>query len=484
PGSGPALGALVVGFAEPRDFAHGECAFLEAVAGQCAVALERARLHEQAEQGQRRLAFLADVSGFLAGSLDPDVTLTHVADLAVPHLADWCAIHLLEGAGAVRAVALAHNDPGRMAEVRQWLDRFPVVLGAPVGTGAVLSTGRAEFYPELTPDIMATFATDPEHLEALTRNPFGAALILPLRARGRVLGAFTLVNDVGRRLADEDAALARELADRAAVAIDTGRLFADRTQVARRLQESLLPASLPSLPGIDLGARYRAAGEGLDVGGDFYDAFPMSAGQWMVAVGDVRGQGVDAAAVTGLARHTIRSAAVAGGTPRAILAHLNDVLLRHEIERVAGAPDDWETSEPRFLTVLLVSVTPTETGADLIICAAGHPLPLRLADGTVTAVGAIGTLVGIIPEVELAEVPVSLGPGDLLVCFTDGVIERHEEGRFMGEAGIATAMTGMGELDAAGVADLVESTALSFAESQPDDDMAVLVLRVPPGANR
>lgn len=444
-GSGPPVGALAVGFAEPRPFTDEDRDFLEALAGQCAIALERARLYEEAARGQRRMGFLADVSGFLAGMLDPDLALSQVAALAVPQLADWCAVHLADRTETTSQVAPVDGDPARASEI---LRLFP--------PAQVLATGTPEIGPQ--------------------------TLLLPLRARRRVLGAMTLVNDDDRRFTDDDVELARELAARAAVAIDTARLFSERSQIARRLQDSLLPPTLPAIPGIELGARYRAAGEGLDVGGDFYDAFAVTPGRWLLAVGDVRGQGVDAAVITGLARHTIRSAAVAGWAPCQILRHLNDILVRHhaEGESAAGA-GDWQATEPRFLTVLLAMVTPTAEGAEVVVCTAGHPLPMvRRADGTVTAVGSPGCLVGVMPDIDVSETPVVLGPGDALVCFTDGVIERHEGGRFVGEAGIQRALSACGDESAAGLARLVEATAVGFAANQPEDDMAVLALRVSP----
>jgi serine phosphatase RsbU (regulator of sigma subunit) len=463
-GQGAAVGALVVGFPGPRTFSEDDRSFLEALASQCAIALERARLYEEAERGQRRMAFLADVSGFLAGLLDPEAALNTVASLAVPHLADWCAIHLIERGRTVAQVAPATADSNRYAALLE---------GAVMGAAGVMASGKAQVHEDLS-------------AEDVGGPRFGAAIVLPLRARGRVLGSLSLVNELGRPLTEDDAALARELAARAAVALDTARLFNERSQVARRLQDSLLPPTLPSIPGLELGARYRAAGEGLDVGGDFYDAFPVGVpgpnvigSRWMLAVGDVRGHGVEAAAVTGLARHTIRSAAIAGGSPSQILRHLNDVLLRHEAERAAGAPDDWETSEPRFLTVLLVAVELTPDGAETLVCAAGHPLPLlRRAGGTVTPSGVPGGLVGIVPDIDVTDAPVLLEPGDALVCFTDGVIERHAGGRFVGETGIARALEAAPDLDAGGLARLVEATAVGFGEGEPEDDMAVLVVRV------
>jgi serine phosphatase RsbU (regulator of sigma subunit) len=336
----------------------------------------------------------------------------------------------------------------------------------------------------MSDDVLRRLAIDEGHLQQLRAAAFECMAVLPLRSQSRAVGALTLVTGAGRRLDDADLQLAEQLAVRAAIAIDNARLFADRTRVARSLQASLLPPSLPAIPGLELGARYAPAGEGVEVGGDFYDAFAMEGGRWLLVVGDVRGKGVDAAAVTGLARHTIRSIAMYEARPSAILAHLNRVLLAAEADRVAAVRScedpPWELTEPRFCTVALAIVEPGPQGADIVVCSGGHPLPLvARTDGRVEAAGRAGSLLGASPVIELHDVDLRLGPGESLVCFTDGIIERHQGRTFFDEAGIAAVLADVADTDAPTIAARIEQAARGLFSDSPQDDMAVLVVRVP-----
>ena len=468
---GTAFGAMVVGYAEPRTFTDPELRVLSALAAQAATALRRAALFEEAreaadaerearlvaERAQERLAFLAEASSTLASSvLDLETTLAQVVDLAVPRLADGCAIHLVDERAQVRTVAVTHVDPAAAGRLREVASR---VAEAPSD-----SVVRQE-----------------------VPNPDGEpwrVVTLPLRSHRRTVGLLTLCCGRGGVLDGADAQLAEQLAVRAGTAIENARLFAERSRVARSLQASLLPPGLPAIPGLELGARYAPAGEGVDVGGDFYDAFALTDGRWLLVVGDVRGKGVDAAAVTGLARHTIRSIALYEAGPSAILGHLNRVLLAAEADRVAAlhAGDDtpWELTEPRFCTVAVATVEPRPSGAAVVVCSGGHPLPLvRRAGGQVEAVGRPGSLLGAEAEVELYDVEVELGPGDALICFTDGIVERHRGREFFEEAGIATALRDDAGSDAATLAARIEQAARNLFGDNPHDDMAVLVARVP-----
>lgn len=291
-----------------------------------------------------------------------------------------------------------------------------------------------------------------------------------------------LGNRPGRRFGDDELELAQALAERAAVLVDNARLFAEQASVARALQDSLLPGRLPVIPGLDLGARYRSAGTGLDVGGDFYDAFQADDNWWIVAVGDVCGHGVEAAVETALVRHTIRSAAMGGVMPSAILGHLNEMLLRNSAEHVPDdVPADPVPPSPRFCTVLVGAVQPTPTGVDLVLCAGGHPLPLvRRADDRVEPVGSPGTLLGVTDGVTLVDTVVHLAPDEALVCFTDGLTDRREGRRVFGEEGVVKALYQSKGLSADDTARLIESEALGYVAGETTDDMAVLVLRARP----
>jgi sigma-B regulation protein RsbU (phosphoserine phosphatase) len=468
---GTAFGAMVVGFADSRDFPEGEVRVLSALAAQCATALRRAALYEEAreaaaaerdarlaaERARERLGFLAEASSALASSvLDLETTLAQVVDLAVPRIADGCALHLVDERDESHAVAVAHVDPSRI----QWLGE----VAEDVATAGRVGMVRTEVV-----DHTGTSC---------------AVAVIPLRSHSRAVGTLTLMAAAGKPLEEPDVQLAEQLAERAGTAIENARLFADRSRVARSLQASLLPPSLPTIPGLELGARYAPAGEGVEVGGDFYDAFAMEGGRWLLVVGDVRGKGVDAAAVTGLARHTIRSIALYEARPSAILAHLNRVLLAAEADRVAAlhSIEDtaWELTEPRFCTVALAIIEPRQVGAAVVVCSGGHPLPLvARTGGTVEAVGCPGSLLGASPDIRLHDVDVELGPGEALVCFTDGIVERHQGRQFFEESGIAKVMRDAAGMDAATLAARIEQEARNLFPDKPHDDMAVLVVRVP-----
>jgi serine phosphatase RsbU (regulator of sigma subunit) len=236
--------------------------------------------------------------------------------------------------------------------------------------------------------------------------------------------------------------------------------------VARALQQSLLPQQLPRLGWIEIAARYRAAGEG-EVGGDFYDVFEASDGAWFAVIGDVQGKGPEAAAVTGLARYTIRAAAVTEHEPSRILATLNQAILR-----------EWTD---RFATAALLRVQRTERGAQVAVSCGGHPVPFVLrASGAVETAECKGNLLGAFAEVELRDHLLELGPGDALVMYTDGVTEEHAGNRVFGEDRLASLLRELGGSDADTIAGRIEQAVLDFGEPEPRDDMAVLALRLPP----
>jgi PAS domain S-box-containing protein len=480
PGPGT-LGAMAIGFATARDFTPADRRFLVALAAQAATALARTQAHvatdaarREAEAAGEQLTYLAEASARLSGSLDLDATLRVVAQLAVPRLADRCALFLLAGQ-QVEPVILA---PPEMDPVtRALLERYPANLSDPWGVGAVLRTGHAEFMPTIDEAMLAEAAFTAEHHDLLRRIGFGAALILPLHARGRRLGALVLTNRVARPMADAERVLAEELAARAAVAVDNARLFISQSRVAHQLQASLLPPKLPVIAGLDLAAYYAPVGEGLEVGGDFYDIVQADDGSWLLVVGDVKGRGIDAAAVTGVARHTIRSAALRTSGPAALLEHLNQVLIRHEAERSDGTDKAWD--EPSFCSVVIVRLRREGAAFRATVGSAGHPLPLlRRADGTVSTIGRPGGLLGIGDSVLLPETTVDLPADSTVVCFTDGVTDCHVGRRFFDEEGIASVLASSPG-SARMVADRVESATRTFAGQEPvRDDMAILVVRV------
>ncbi|HEY6751874.1 MAG TPA: PAS domain S-box protein, partial [Rubrobacteraceae bacterium] len=434
------------------------------------------------EEAQR---FLAKASTTLSSSLDYPTTLASVANLAVPYLADWCVIDVLEEDGSLDRLAMTHQDPEKIALAHELEERYPPDPDAPRGVAQVLRTGHSELVPEIPEALFEEAAHGAEHREILRRLGFKSYMIVPLVTRGRTLGAISLVSaESGRRYGRVELELAEELARRAALAVDNARLYRGRIEVARTLQAGLLPSRLPEVPGVEVGLRYFSAGEG-DVGGDFYDLFETSmvnqngssdpSSSWGVVVGDVSGKGAEAAAVLALARYTIRTLATRESHPSAVLTGLNEAMLRQRREH-----DDY-----KFCTVayakLEMNEGNTECGVKVTVCRGGHAPPFLLrADGSIHKSGYPGYAIGVFDNASFIEEETRLAPGDALVFYTDGVLEaRSPDGVFFGEERLVTLLRSSVDLGASLVAGRIEAAALGFQEDDPRDDIAVLVLRVP-----
>ena len=234
--------------------------------------------------------------------------------------------------------------------------------------------------------------------------------------------------------------------------------------LARTLQSTLIPPSPPTLPGLDVSAAYRPAGDGEEVGGDFYDIFQIKSGDWVVALGDVCGKGVDAAVVTALVRYSLRALTVQKDEPSAVLRALNEILL-----------DD---GTDRFCTVVLVRLRLEPGGWVVTISAGGHPLPLHVSRTGAVEVGSVGSLMGVLESVTVHDTEVRLVPGDLLVMYTDGVTEGRRDQEFFGEGRLAA--SARDRRDALLPAESILGDVLEFQQDTARDDIAVVVVRVPP----
>ncbi len=245
--------------------------------------------------------------------------------------------------------------------------------------------------------------------------------------------------------------------------------------VARTLQHSLLPPRLPSPLGVDLAARYHPALAGLEVGGDFYDVFAVG-DDWMLTIGDVCGKGAEAASVTALVRFTIRAAATHDDEPSSILRELNAAML-------ASGTDD---EDARFATVCCIRLRSGPDGVIADVACGGHPPPVILrADGTTTAGGTAGTLMGVVPTVEITTTSTALDDGDVLVAVTDGVLEaRDHDGAQLDAKGLEILLAGMRGHSANEISLAVEAHALDVQGGTARDDIAVLVARIVTPADR
>ena len=435
--------------------AHAEAAQVRAEAAQ--------RL---AEEARGRTEFLAEAGRRMGQSLDYESTLQQVAELAVPAMADWCAITLVQPGKRARSVAVAHADPRRTRAARELNERFEPALGDDSLIGRVVRSGELELVNEVTDEMIAGAAHDDEHLAMLRELRMRAVLIVPLRTPLRTLGTLSLVfAESDRQFGEDDVALASSLAARAALHIRNAQLYEERSHIARTLQAGLLPRTLPEIDGLELAARYRAAGDANDVGGDFYDVFPAGEGAWAAVIGDVSGKGPEAAALTSLTRHTLRTAALHHTTPSDNLLVLNRALLA-----------DSDTS--RFSTVVYARVCPGPDGMDITIGSAGHPPPLLVRPGgDVEQIEARGTIVGAIAEPEFSERRVRLEPGEALLLYTDGVTELRTTEWQYGERRLAELVREHAGRSAEAIADAVLRMAVDAQDGEPRDDIALLCLR-------
>ncbi len=420
----------------------------------------------QVKRAQLAEAFMAQASRVLASSLDYGETLQRVARLAVGELADWCAVDVLGERSQLERVAVYHDDPEQL-ELAELLDKgYRPTLDEAVGVPDVIRTGEARIFNDITNEALATYARNSEHLRLLRQVGARDVIIVPLAAPARTLGAITLVSSLdSRRLSGADLDVAVRLGRRAGTAIESARLYTERSRIARVLQRALLPDSLPDMDGFQIAASYRPAGELNEVGGDFYDAFECGHGDWMLVIGDVCGKGAEAASVTALARHTLRAVSMLDMPPSAMLELLHRTLRAQE-------------PEGQMCTVCLVLVRSQGAYAKLTIVLAGHPRPLMVGPGeTASAVGEPGTVLGMVDPITVNEASVELRYGQTLLLYTDGVPEaaRARAGVTLAPEELSARVHGLALQD---MLQAIETAAVESADGKPQDDIALLGLRL------
>lgn len=417
-----------------------------------------------------RAGLLARAGDVLESSLDFDTTLRNVARVAVPAFCDWCAVHLLEDSDAghpeLPLVAVAHADPAREATARALAARFPVDPDDATGVAAVVRTGVPEVTRDVTDEQLRAGARGPEHLEFLQNLGMRGVVMAPLRARGRTFGAISFATaGSGRSFSAADVEVAVDLGRRAAMAVDNARLYTARADIAHTLQSRLLPTRLPHIPGVGLAARYRAAGEFNEVGGDFYDVMSCPSGDWIVVVGDVTGKGAEAAAVTALARYTLRAASLQTESPSEMLGLLNAAM---------RTQDEGGT----LCTAAVARLRPGEGPLGVTLALGGHEPALVLrADGRVEEAGRYGSLLGLLDDPRLHDTALELGPGETLLLYTDGMTDAGAPAGAIGEDGLSELLATLG----AGAPDALllglEHAAVAAQEGEPRDDIALMAIR-------
>jgi serine phosphatase RsbU (regulator of sigma subunit) len=360
-------------------------------------------------------------------------------------------------------VAVAHVDPAKVQLAHDLRRRYPPDPDAPTGVPAILRGGPAELYSDIPQELIEQAARDEEHLELILQLGMRSGMAVPMRIGGETLGVITLVSaESGRRFDEADLEFVKDLALRAATAVQNARLYAAQERVAHTLQASLLPERLPDLPGWETGAAYQAGERDADVGGDFYDILAVEGGH-LIVLGDVTGKGVEAAALTSLVRHSGRMAARFDPRPARVLSLINEVL----------------REQPRLSLVTAVCALVACEGdrATVTVASAGHPLPLRRRPGEEPAIlGDHGVLLGVEGEDDWAETVVEIAPGDTLLFYTDGVTETPGATARYGELRLQDAMQRADDGPVALVAE-IERSLRDFQSGTAIDDRAMLALR-------
>lgn len=414
---------------------------------------------------QKRMAFLAQAGLVLDRSLELDETLRHLADLTVPELAQLTVIDLISQDGHLTTAVAAALDPEHARELERVRREHPLGADSPHPVLAALRSRRSQLLSSMPETYQRQIAQGDAHFALMRRLRYHSAIVVPLLARRHVLGALSLLRmDDAPSYGPDELVLAEDLGRRAALAIENSRLFESTRHLARTLQSSLLPRALPRIEGVTIAARYRAAAQGQEVGGDFYDAFAVDGDRWGLAIGDVRGKGPRAAALTALARYTIRALCDRG--PAEVLGLLNDAVLR-----------DGERLPERFLTAAVAVAQTDAGGLSVELAAAGHPPPLVLrADGRVETTQAGGLLIGVAPTVGYEAQRLHLARGDTLVLYTDGLTDARAPAHVISEAELAAVLRGGHSLGAEELASHLEQSATGGAPAR--DDIALLVVQV------
>jgi PAS domain S-box-containing protein len=406
-------------------------------------------------------AFLDAASQALSASLDPVKTLDEVSRLAVPRLADWCAVQLAPHVrGSYEQVAVAHVDPEKVRWARELQQRYPPDPDAPTGAPQVIRTGRSELYPVIDAALLEAAALDDEQREIVRQLQMNSAMVVPMVARGRTLGAITFVYaESGRQYGTRELELAEELGRRAGLALDHARLFAREHRAAETLQRALLPDALPEVPGHELAVRYLPSDARDHAGGDWYDAFALPEGRYGIVVGDVGGRGIAAAATMGQIRNALRAYALKGATPAEVMDDLHALV-------------DASAGTITFATAIYVALDPASGEGEL--ATAGHLPPLLVhADGHTEFVA-----VPRCPPLGLSGAPpctaarFRLGAGDTLWLYTDGLVESRERPI---DAGLAALVELAGR--ERGHLDVLADTLLDRLPRSREDDVALLGLR-------
>ena len=458
-GLGPVPGGLIdLDAPDAPPLAATDLELLTTLGRQAGQALERARLHEQTARQAERASFLLEAARLMSASYGVDETVDRLADLAVRRLADLCVIDLVGEHGMTRPAA-RHRDPARQALMQELRERYLPGRRAAHPSVQAVAQSRTQFFPEVDDDLLVRITTGPRHAELARSLEVASIVSVPLRAGGRGLGAITLATDVHRGpMTPADIEVAEQLALQVSQVVDKAQRYEFEVRTSHTLQANLLPPQPPSVPGLAVATRYLAASEGVEIGGDFYDVAVMPGGTVAVAVGDVVGHDITAAATMGQLRAVYRALLVERPEPSAVIDRLQASWPFLGLQRMA--------------TALFATLDPAS--GQLRIASAGHPPPVLVVDGVASLLPVVparmlGAPPAPSPAVEWAGV---LPPCATVVLYTDGLVESRTADLDVGLAALLAAVSSpFGSPD-----ELCDRLLGSMASAHRGDDVALLAL--------
>lgn len=437
-----------------------ELDFLTTFAEACGQAIRRVEALRQARARADQLAFLAQASAELSASLDYRATLSKVASLAVPILADWCAVDIVENDAPV-TVAVAHEDSTKVAWAWELQKRYPPDPAAPTGSANVVRTGVSELIAEISDEMLVAGAVDDEHLRIARELNLRSAIVVPLVGHDRTLGAISMIYaDSDRRYGSDDLAVAEDLGRRAGAAIDNARLHSKTRDVALQLQRAVLPESLAHVEGWQIATHYEPGGRA-EVGGDFYDAVRLADGRLAVFIGDVMGHGVPAAAAMAHVRASVRAFLTVDPEPAAVLAHLEQM---------------FRSLDMRRLVTVVYAVLDAAGGTATIVNAGHHPpIVVRGVSADLVAT-ALRRPLGVGEARAVTEPPtvVPFAPSDTLLLYTDGLIECRNE---VIDVGMQRLLDAAPSLTSSGLDAALAAVVHAVQHGEGDDDVTALAVR-------
>jgi len=462
------IGCLSVGFAENREIDNDELAQLLTAADQCALALDRAHLLERERRARETLEFLAEATQLMVSALDPIVVLDQLLDHAVPLMADWCCVFVHDEEGVLRRTALKIADEPQLAE-RILAESAEVRIASAAPMARAWRTGQPEHIAKpsaaLVDELFGVTADD------VRRLGWRDVVVCPIIARGNRVGVITFAFTTSiRRYTSEVLMAATGLAARAGVALDVAQRFARERTTAATLVAAMLPERLPIIDGWSIVARYLPSGDA--VCGDWYDVTTLPDGQLLVGVGDAAGHGLPAASLMAELRNAARGLAFAGHQPTRLLADLSVLAAQSGLDS--------------FATAAYGRLDPTTGSGSWAV--AGHVPPLLLPAGGPPRYVDVPSSPPLGVAGAASDHLIELGPGDTLVLYTDGLIERRHESLDDGLARLE-AVAGGPHLDATTLAnrivaklcqDLSDDCCLLIIRRDPATPDSTVTLRVSP----